>query len=183
MPAPTIQGALKVQGSVFIRKLARASHWGQPADPIDQRVKEAVKNIFRNQVEREISVYRVSSDEELRRVAVGMNANRDSLNEALAFAVLLPDELAQHRIQLTQTPGDLKCEFANRLHFDAIATDQQLEALCRALMTAGRTEGRCTGGMMRSAAQEAVNEGCAAATKTPPCRVAACVAPVALAVP
>lgn len=177
MPSPTIQGALKVQGPVFIRKLARASHWGQAADPIDQRVKDAVKNVFRNQVEKEISIYLVSSDEELRRVAVGMNANRGSLTEALAFAVLLPGELANHGIQPSQTLGDLKCEFANRLHFDAIATDQQLEDLCRALMVAGRTEGRCTGGMMKSAEQDARNEGCAAATDAPPCRVAACIAP------
>lgn len=183
MPPPTIQGALKVQGPVFLRKLARASHWGQPTDPLDQRVKDAVKNVFRNQVQAEISIYRVSSDEELRRVAVGMNANRDSLNEAIAFAVLLPEELARHGIQLTQTPGDLKCEFANRLHFDAVANDQQLEDLCRALMAAGRTEGRCTGGMMKAAAEMAVGEGCAAATKTLPCRVEGCVAPTAQQAP
>jgi hypothetical protein len=177
VPPPTLQGALKVQGPVFIRKLARASHWGQPDIPIDQRVQDAVKKAFRNQPEPEISIYRVSSDEELRRVTVGMNANRSSLHEALAFAVLLPEELEQHGIQLTQTPGDLKCEFANRLHYDAVATDQQLEALCRAVMMSGRTEGRCPPAVMKDAAQAALAEGCAAATNTQPCRVAACVAP------
>lgn len=174
MPPLTIQGALKIQGPIFIRKLARASHWGQPSDPIDQRVKDAVKNVFRNQEEPEISIYRVSSDLELRRVAVGMNANRDSLSEALAFAVLLPAELAQFGIKLTQTAGDLKCGFANRLHYDAVATDEQLEDLCRSLMTRGRTEGRCTVGMMKAAAQDAVAEGCAAATNTHPCQVPTC---------
>jgi hypothetical protein len=141
-------------------------------------VKDAIKNVFRNQEGPKISIYRVGSDEELRRVAIGMNANRDSLSEALAFAVLLPAELVQFGIQLTQTPGDLRCEFANRLHYDAIATDQQLEDLCRSLMMGGRTEGRCTGGMMKAAAQEAVAEGCAAATNTNTCRVAACVTPL-----
>lgn len=170
---------MRIQGPVFIRKLARASHWGQPSDPIDQRVKDAVRNVFRNQQEPAISVYRVSSDEELRRVAVGMNANRDSLGEALAFAILRPAELGQFGIQLTQTPGDLKCAFANRLHYDAVATDQQLEDLCRALMAAGRSEGRCTGGMMKAAAQDALAEGCAAATNRHPCQVAACVTPSA----
>lgn len=179
MPPPTIQGALKVQGPVFIRKLARASHWGQPDKPIDERVKNAVKNVFRNQEEPEISIYRVNSDEELRRVAVGLNANRSSLNEALAFAVLLPEELVQHGIQVRQTPGDLRCEFANRLHFDATATDDQLRNLCRALMTADRTEGRCPSSVMRDAAQAAIAEGCAAATNTSPCRVPACVASAA----
>jgi hypothetical protein len=174
---------LKVQGPVFIRKLARASHWGQPDDPIDQRVKDAVKNVFRNQPEQEVSIYRVGSDEELRRVAVGLNANRSSLSETLAFAVMLPEELRQFGILLTQTPGDLKCEFANRLHYDAVATDQQFEDLCRALMTAGRTEGRCTASMMRDAAQAAVDEGCAAATNTTPCRVPACAAPSAASQP
>jgi hypothetical protein len=96
VPPPTIQGALKVQGPVFVRKLARPVHWvGEEGDSLDERVKKAVKNVFRSQEEPEISIYQVSSDEELRRVAVGMNANRDSLNESLAFAVILPAELTQ----------------------------------------------------------------------------------------
>ena len=100
-------------------------------------MKDAVRNVFRNQTEPDISIYLIHSDEELRRVAVGMNANRDSLHEALAFAVFLPNELAQFGIQLTSTPGDLRCEFANHLHYDAIATDQQLEDLCRGVMRQG----------------------------------------------
>jgi hypothetical protein len=54
-----------------------------------------------------------------------------------------------------------------------------LESLCEAVMGAGRSEGRCTGSMMKEAAKAAAAEGCAAATNTSPCKVVACVSPPA----
>lgn len=130
--------------------------------------------MFRNQPEPEISLYLVSSDQELRRVTIGLNANRSSLKESLEFVTLLPATIERYGIGVNQTPGDLKCGFANRLHFDATATDQQLEALCRELMAAKQLVAKLTKGMMKLAAEEANEQGCAAATVTPPCRITEC---------
>lgn len=175
MAAPTLAGTLKVLAPTFIRKLGRASHWGQPGDPLPQRIKAAVAQVFRNQVEPVISIYLVSTDEDLRRIAIGMNANRDSLHENIAFLAFQPGELAAAGIQPpVRTPGDLLCDYANARHHDMIATDAQLEQLCTNLMNAGREVARCSGGVMKDAEKLARAESCKAVPHVVQCGVAAC---------
>lgn len=163
MPAvpPTITGTLKVQPPAFIRKLGRANHWGQLDEPPAQRISSAVTQVFRNQTEPEISVYLVSNDEDFRRVAVGYNAGRrGSLHETIAFLPILKAELEEHGIQIRKTPANLKCDHANQLHHDLLATNEQLEALCQNLIATNRTAAKCSEGSMKAAVELAKQENC-----------------------
>ena len=83
MGLPTVAGTLQVPTPAYVRKLRRRSDWGEPTDDQGQRIKDAVEKLFRSQAELEISIYLVNNDEDLRRVALGMNAGRDSLKEAV----------------------------------------------------------------------------------------------------
>ncbi len=174
MALPTVAGTLQVPTPAFVRKLRRRSDWGEPSDEQAQRVKNAVDKLFRAQAEPDISVYLVNTDEDLRRVALGLNAGRDSLKEAVPFVAFLPAELQALTIQATQTPGDLPCAHANRLHHDIIATDDQLAQLCETAMKSGRVAGNCSQGMMKDVIAEATKENCRTVTKEGSCQVATC---------
>ena len=178
MASPTIAAVLKVQAPVFIRKLRRASDWEQPGDDTEEKARAAVQKIFRNQAETEISIYLVKTDDDLRRVAIGMNANRDRLNEVIAFLAFNQTELTAAGIgNLAQTPGDLKCDYANTLHFDMTASDAQLEKLCTELLEAKREAARCTKGTMNDAEKLTVTEKCKSAPKVTTCGVKECSTP------
>ena len=175
MPLPTITGNLKVPAPTFIRKLRRASDWGQSDEPINDRVASAVAKVFRNQLEPEISVYLVTTDDDLRRVAIGYNAGRKgSLHEMIAFLPILKSELEQQGIQITKKPANLKCDYANQLHYDLIASDNQLDALCRSLMNSNRDVGRCSESTMRAAEQRAADEKCKSVPGIIECGLAGC---------
>lgn len=178
VPVPTIAGTLKVLAPTFIRKLGRASHWGQPGDPVAQRIQGAVDQVFRNQVEPEMSVYLLNTDEDFRRVAIAMNANRDSLHETIAFITFQPSDLEAVGIPAPlQSIGDLKCDHANALHRDMMATDFQLGQLCTRLMNAGREAARCSGGMMKEAEKLALGENCKSVPNVLQCGVNNCKPP------
>ncbi len=175
MAAPTIVDTLKLVAPAFVRKLRRASDWAQADLAREERPKTAVRQVFRNQSAPEISVYLVHTDEDLRRVAIGMNANRDSLRETIAFIAFLPAELTAAGIQApTSTLGDLKCDHANRLHHDVTATDAQLEGLWEQLIKLGRAPARCTAAMMKDAGKLARDESCKSIPNVSVCGVSAC---------
>ena len=175
MAAPTVAGTLKVQAPVFIRKLRRGNDWGQPGDPMPERVELAVQQIFRNQPEAEISIYVVSSDDDLCRIAIGINAGRDSLSESMTFLVFTKSELDAAGISApAKTPGNLKCDYANALHFDMTATDAEIIQFCANLMAAGRAAARCTEGAMKAASKLAIAENCKSVPNITQCGVNAC---------
>lgn len=176
MALPTIQGTLKVPPPAFVRKVRRRSDWGQPGDGQELRVKDAVEKLFRSQAEPELSVYLVECDDDLRRVALGLNAGRDSLKEAVAFVAFLPAEIRSLGIQCDHTPGNanLPCPHANSLHHDLVATDDQLMTLCESAMKAGREAGNCSPGAMKEAFAEAEKENCRTVSQTGNCQVAKC---------
>jgi hypothetical protein len=171
---PTVAGILQVPVPAFVRKLRRRSDWGEPTDDPAQRVKNAVDKLFRLKAEPDISVYLVSTDEDLRRVALGLNAGRDSLKEAVPIVAFLPGELKALAIQVNQTPGNLPCAHANTLHHDIIATDEQLTQLCEAAMNGGRLAGNCSQGMMKDVINEATKENCRTVTQEGACHVGSC---------
>ena len=175
MAVPSISGVLQVAAPVFVRKLGRRGHWGESADA-DQpaRLRDAVEKVFLTPREQAISVYLVNTDDDLRRVALGMNAGRGSLKEAVPFVAFLPTEVRAAGIVMRQTPGDLPCDHANRIHYDWVATDAQLAALCEAAMNAGREAGNCSQGMMKDAVEKAGQERCRAATGGSGCLVPGC---------
>src|SRR5205085_1562101 len=110
---PTVAGTLQVPTPAFVRKLRRRSDWGEASDADQtQRVRDAVEKLFRSQTEPDISIYLVQNDDDLRRVALGMNAGRDSLKEAVPFVAFLPAELEAAEIRANQTPGNLPCAHA-----------------------------------------------------------------------
>jgi hypothetical protein len=175
VPSPTIAGTLKVQAPAFVRKLGRASRWELLGNSLQERAKAAVKLIFRNQPGSEISIYLVATDDDLRRVAIGMNANRDSLTETIEFLPFNETDLTAAGIgKPIQTPGDLKCEHANALHFDMTASDDQLEKLCVDLRKAKRDAARCTKGAMKDAEKLTVAEKCKSAPNVHKCGVRTC---------
>ena len=174
MTLPTVVDTLQIQAPAYVRKLRRRSDWGDPSDEPAQRAKVAVEKLFRTQSQPEISIYLISNDEDLRRVALGMNAGRDSLKESVPFVAFRSEELRTLGIEATQTPGDLPCGHASSLHYDMIATDDQLLTLCSKAMTCGRVAANCTTGMMKEVVQEAISEGCRTAVPSGTCSVAVC---------
>ena len=137
MSAPLTLTSLGIDGEVFLRKLLRKHSWGSPdADP-EERVKSAVDEIFL-QDDLPYSLFRVASDEELRRAILGFNSGRTSLRSDVAWLLIRPDEFDDFGITPIKSPGDTKCRFANDLHFDIIADQTRLESLCRQIMTTNR---------------------------------------------
>lgn len=174
MALPTVEGALQVVAPVYIRKLRRRSDWGAPGDDLEERARNAVRELFRLQSEPDISIYLIRGDEDLRRVAIGMNAGRPSLREAIAFVAFLPDELRAVSIEPRPTPGNLPCEYANGLHFDMTAGDDQLEQLCRSAMQNGRIAGNCSKSIMTDVVAAAREENCRSVSAFGACLVAGC---------
>lgn len=173
--APTITDTLKVQSPTFIRKLGRPSHWGHAGVPFLERVQLAVNKVFRNQLEPEISVYLVSTDDDLRRVAVGYNAGRrGSLHETIAFLPILKPEIENLGIQISKTPANLNCDYANQLHYDLLATDLQLEQLCTNLINANRLAAKCSESSMKKAVELTREEKCKSVPDNIECNVSHC---------
>jgi hypothetical protein len=159
---PTIQERLGVQSPLFVRKLSRQSHWGDPGDELSGRVAMAVREVFRSEPGETFSVYLLEKDEDLHRVALGLNANRSSLTETLALVGFFKHELEFCGISLVLSLGDTRCSGANRRHFDFSATAEQLTALCHNAMQAGRNAGRLNKPHMRPIIEKAGQNGCRA---------------------
>lgn len=174
MALPTIAGTLQVSEPAYVRKLRRKTDWGTDEDEQNARVRDAVEKLFRSQAEPEISMYLISTDEDLRRVALGLNAGRSSLKETVAFVAFLPQELSDLGIQITQTPGDLPCAYANNLHHDMTGTDAQLEKLCKTAIEKARAVGNCTKGMMKDVIDEATKEKCRTVIQEDHCLAEGC---------
>lgn len=174
MALPTVQGVLQVPAPVFVRKLRRRNDWGEGNNDQAQRVKDAVEKLFRLQPEPQISVFLINSDEDLRRVALGLNAGRDSLREAVAFVAFLPSELQANAVQPSKTPGNLPCGHANNLHHDIVATDEQLTKLCETAIENGRVAGNCSQGMMKDVIAESTKEERRTITQEGACGVTSC---------
>jgi len=160
---PKAEEILGVPPPVFVRKLVRASHWGDSDDEIQQRVNIAVSDVFRSDGSGSFSVYLVERDLDLHRVAIGMNANRDSLMERLALVAFSQQEVDSCGIVATELLGETKCLHANRRHFDLSATESQLGKLCRTAMEAGRPAGRLNKRHLRPIVEQAEEDGCRAA--------------------
>jgi hypothetical protein len=171
---PTVTDTLGVPPPAFLRKLRRKSHWGAANDPLDDRVDIAVREVFLTEAA-PYSVYLIRSDQDLCRVAIGLNGNRDSLAEVLDVVAFRPSELQAVGITFQQTPGHTRCRFANLLHHDLTATETQLRHLCRTTMQQGRNAGRFSKGTMKEIVILAQKEQCVVALGvTPGCQVAEC---------
>ena len=137
MAAPPPVGQLGLKTPFFLRKLPRKNSWGDSSTPLDRRVEEVVRTVFLRDP-KPYSLFQVATDEELRRVTMGVNSGRGSLKEDVAYIPILAEELAAAGIRVDQTVGDTRCVLANRLHRDIPAEDASLRNLCRMILQAQR---------------------------------------------
>jgi hypothetical protein len=173
---PALADIVQPSSPVYLRKLDRKADWGSDETPQAERATDAVRLVFDPRTY-PYSVYRVQSDEDLRRVIIGMNGGRQSLSAESYFLALYPEDLAAVGIHADHSPraGITRCRYANFLHHDLSASDDQALALCLHLIKRGRkvvyfSKGRTT---LIIAAAEA--EGCyAAVEQSPGCRVEIC---------
>jgi len=75
------------QSPVLVRKLRRKRHWQSFAATDDEQVTEIAQEVFLYD-RTPYSMYRVSSEAELDRVALALNSGRDSLTEECCFVCL-----------------------------------------------------------------------------------------------
>ena len=151
----------------FLRKVDRARMWDLP--PGDRNA-ETASQVF-VEGDRSVSLWLVSNDTELRRVAIAMNENRNSPHERLDLLPIRPEELQAVGAVPQQTPGDTTCEVARRLHHDVDLNSKRRVHLCQILLGALRVLERCKKGQMKVAEEAAKAEGCPAAfsdTPAPP---------------
>lgn len=174
MALPTILSVLKVPPPVFIRKLGRCGHWGAEDDDIVTRSNEVALKIFRGAGDLGISMYRVNTDDDLRRVVLGLNTARGSLTENVPLVGFAVAELNALHIEARLAPGNLPCPHANSLHYDLVAADEQLADLCRSAMEKGRVASNCSQGMMKDVLDLAKKEQCRSAITDGQCSVPVC---------
>jgi hypothetical protein len=122
----------------YLRKVDAASHWGTAKDDVDSRIDTALAKVFAPD-EGRISVYCIQRRDDLRRVVVALDANRQFPGNAIRFLAISPDELRP--FSLDTTPGATKCREANRLHNDIVVMDRmyRLRELVMAMIAADRT--------------------------------------------
>jgi len=142
--APTLRSVFGGRGPYFLRKLTRKRHWGDPKDPFEDRIRDAVSEVFKEDPDApgRYSVYRAESDIDLQRIAGGMNSRRGSLKENIDLVAFLPSELGTLAIHAECSLGETKCVAANKLHFDLLADRTALTKLCRNAMKAQRAATR-----------------------------------------
>src|SRR5437879_2790526 len=117
MPEPL---AVKLQPDdpdppLFVRRVARARIWVEALQT--KRASDASDVLYEQ--DENVSLWRVSTDEELRRIAIAINESRDSFREMLDLLPILPTELEQVGVRWDSDPGDTSCPAAGKLHFNA----------------------------------------------------------------
>ena len=168
MPLPLISGP-GVGLPVFLRKIRR-SDWGAEGDTKGARAENAALRVFLDDVP-PYSLYSVSSDEDLRRVLLALNANRtaliseedratERLRDSLDYVLFLAEEARQAGVTFATTPGNTPCGYANGLHVDMSATPDRLRRLCELAIEAGRQATRCGRGDMGEVVVAATKEQC-----------------------
>ncbi len=175
---PTLADLVQPPGPVFLRKMNKKTDWGSDETPPDERVSDIIDLVF-NRRTYPYSVYLVRSDEELRRVIVGMNGGRESLTAESHFIAIRADELEAAGIRNDHTPGEgiTSCSFANSLHHDLPAENDQLKTLFYSLIAAGRKAATFTKGRTKAIVPEAETLGCLAVPAATKCSHERCAVP------
>ena len=153
---------------VFLRKVTRAKHWKDPCESDDATGASQVL-LEDNGI---VSVWFVSDDTDLRRVAIAMNEGRGSFHETLDLLPIQRDELKKIGVTASQTPGDTNCIAAQSLHHDIRLTKSTAVKLCELLIADDRKLERCKRGEMKQAETQSIEDGCFATV--PESRSCAC---------
>jgi hypothetical protein len=173
MATPPKLADLGFKGPVFLRKLPRKNSWGDAGTPSDLRTTEVVRVVFLRDP-KPYSLFRAVSDDDFRRITMGINGGRSSLKEEVAYIPILPEELAEFAIDVVQGAGDTLCRAANRIHFDMPADETQLNALCKKLIDNARPVISLRRNQLADWESMAKAEGCLADRNSIECKVADC---------
>lgn len=123
---------------IYLRKIDAASHWGSSEVDFDLRVQIALAKAFGTDDGR-VSVYLVRNRDDLRRIVVALDANRQSPGKkAIRFVAMSAEELRE--LTLETTAGCTKCRGANSLHRDIVVMSHadRLRALVERMIRADR---------------------------------------------
>ena len=110
MPA-FLEAALALVGvepPFFLRQLRRATDWGDAVPPLDQRVEDAARAVFRVDQPAH-SLFEIRDADDLRRVVVALCANRlKPAGSKFFFVGVSRAELAAAGVHLNHTPEDAR---------------------------------------------------------------------------
>jgi len=173
---PTLAGAVGRPGPVFLRKLRRKNDWGDPATPLDERAADLVKTAWKCEPHPKspFSVFLVETDEDFHRVVIGMNGHRPSPTAESDFIAMFPGDLEAVGVRAERCPGVTLCAYANALHHDIPAKDEQLFAICRLLIERDLAPIHLSKGKIRPLVVRATEEGCLAVPNSSGCKVERC---------
>lgn len=141
-PLPTLDSLDIKCHSVFLRKLNSPRAW-RPGD-----AQASAKDVF---PEHTNSLFRVSTNDELYKVAAAINSGRESMDERISFIWIRADELVLCGISLrsVRDTESIRCPAAQRLHVDAAADAALWSSLCARLASGDRSRGITHGDMKR----------------------------------
>jgi len=176
-----IQESVGVAGPIFVRKLRRKDDWGNPADPLDVRIQNAVTAFLTDSPP--YSLFLISTDAEFHHVILGTNATRGGTTPLLKtadFVAFTAAELQNCQIVPRHSPqdGTTPCRHANSLHWDLAASKEQLERLCRTVMELARPTAHLTKADLKPLVEKATQDQCLAAVPdSSECKADACPPP------
>lgn len=123
----------------FVRKIDAKWHWHGRQENGSDRIQCILENVLVPDSAGRISTYWVGDSNDLRRVVVGLDANRSNPGKMIRFVAMLPDEIGEFKLEPTE--GLTECRGANALHRD-IVVDQsaRLPLLAERLVRSGRQD-------------------------------------------
>ena len=169
----TLEDTIGLPGPIYLRKLRRKADWGSDATPTELRVADVVRAVFLCDPN-PYSLFRVETDEELRRIVIGLNGGRPSLTIDSDFIPLLPVDFIDAGVEPEHSFGDTRCGIANALHYDIPATPEQLTHICHALIEQQRKVVHLSKAMLKPLAEQARSDGCRVVAESQGCTVADC---------
>lgn len=152
---------LGIDCTIYVRKLNRKKEW-DPSEPLDiqSRAEQCYSAAFEDD-QNQISVFSVSSDIELARIAVTMNApEKRGWTEEIVLAWFTEEDIRSHKLRMIRSIVETECKLANRLHYDIEDDQPKVIALIEAAMQGGRGIIRFKKPKMRKAIISAENAGC-----------------------
>ena len=170
----------KVSVERLVRKLRRKADWESKAETIEERASDLFETLF-GKDERPFSLYQISRQDQLRRVALAMNARRqgNKLGDEAFFVEFSLEWFSSANLMVTNTAGETDCHWVNAMHVDVNGEQDQFHLLLQAALRAERRMIHLDKKSMKVFAEQAQAEQCQAVPgQQQPCRVPECPMPV-----
>lgn len=159
---------------LYLRKLNRQWEWTVPADGeppanIDELANASYESAFRDD-EGRISVFRVTSETDVRRVLLAMNGTPPrSLHEKILVVAFTDAMLNQFQIGIEQEPGDTRCTAANALHRNLIDDREKITELIKSCLQARHNSAKVNKPEMKAIEAAAIIGKCRVVTSEGAC--------------